>query len=271
MGCHAVNRVLSALGNPHIDIFIWTHPHDDHSKGIVELLERNDPQHAAQIFLPDGIMACHSQTLSEEVVCALDYLKCNYNSGRVYNIYYIGVCANESRTFKWDLRQRNTELILKCRLSFMAPFSTLEARRFYDSNNAQFNLNDLSIVYSLNLNDTNYIFGGDLRNQNVQFINEDYLMNVKFIKIPHHGSNEPKSFLKLLQKNHTKATVATTTVFKKKSLPQTETVTEYKKVASQILSTGFDNGYKIGCIRYCTSIVNTDISQVKTIGNAIAL
>lgn len=271
MGCHAVNRLLSSLENPHVDVFIWTHPHDDHSKGIVKLLERNDPRHTAQIFLPDGIMACHTHILSEETRYTLNYLQNNYNKGIVYNMCYIGVFANESRTFKWELRQRNNELTLKCLLSFMAPMSTVEARRFYCDDNTRFNLNDLSIVYSLDLNDTNYIFGGDLRNQNVQFINEDSLMNVKFIKIPHHGSTEPMKFLKLLQKNNVKATVATTTVFKKKDLPQTETVTEYKKVASRILSTGLDNGYRIGCIRYRTSIVDTSFPQVKTIGNAVTL
>lgn len=142
---------------------------------------------------------------------------------------YIGVFANESRTFKWELRQRNNELTLKCLLSFMAPMSTVEARRFYCDDNTRFNLNDLSIVYSLDLNDTNYIFGGDLRNQNVQFINEDSLMNVKFIKIPHHGSTEPMKFLKLLQKNNVKATVATTTVFKKKTYHKLKQLLNTKK------------------------------------------
>jgi hypothetical protein len=269
--CHAINCLLASFGKPHIDVFIWTHPHDDHSKGIIKLLDKNDAMHTAKIFLPDGIMAGKlKKLLSVEVKSILKYLNKNYNHNCLYNINYVGVSDQESRTFQWILVQRNNGVNVKCNLSFIAPISAVEARRFH-CDDTIFNLNDLSIVYSLNINDTNYIFGGDVRNQNVKFLNEGNLVNVQFIKIPHHSSIEPINFLKLLQKNGIKAAVATTTVYKRKNLPQDRMITGYKSVAYQIMTTGGNNGYRIGCIRYRTSIINAGNSEVRRIGNAKTL
>lgn len=58
-----------------------------------------------------------------------------------------------------------------------------------------------SIVYALRFNGIDFLFCGDLANQSVKFIKEDFLQNVLFIKIPHHGSDEPISFINKLVEN----------------------------------------------------------------------
>ena len=88
---------------------------------------------------------------------------------------------------------------IHCSFNFLAPFGALEWRR--SANHAKFVMNDLSIVYALRFNGIDFLFCGDLANQSVKFIKEDFLQNVFFIKIPHHGSDEPISFINKLVEN----------------------------------------------------------------------
>lgn len=149
--CHAVKKILEKYGNPHIDAFVWTHPHEDHSLGIQDLLDANDPGRTTRIFLSDGVMA-------------LD-----------------------------------------------------EA-------------------------------------------------NVKYLKIPHHGSDEPSKFLKVLRQNHVKLTDAVTTVKKTSKLPNQKVLNEYKKIAENVSSTS-EGINAVGCVA-CIYKIQPFNANRHLVGNA---
>ena len=130
-----------------------------------------------------------------------------------------------------------------------------------------FNLNDLSLVYTLDFNGFNYLFTGDLINQSVQFIDADDLLNTNFIKIPHHGSDSSNKLVELLNQNHLEKVISVSTVFAPKNDPKPEILKAYQAFSTKVCCTGIGE-HNYGCVKSTFDINGQLEKEPELFGNA---
>lgn len=233
-----IKLILEDNGHPSVNVFIWTHPDEDHSVGIETLLDEFDSQRKATVYMPanmsENIMTCDAARN------AFDYLVKNYTSGRRYQLIPILTTDDQVVTQNsFEIHERLTNRTITGNFSFLLPDSSLTIRRSYHGAKNSGDMNDFSLVFVLELNGIHYFFGGDMTKQSVQFIerkDSSYLENIRFVKIPHHGSTEPLKLVDKLVPFQPRKAVATTTVFKA-THPYKETLDKYAEICEHVFST----------------------------------
>lgn len=263
-----VKRILEYNGHPTINIFIWTHPDEDHSVGIEDLLDEFDGDRKATVYIPANmtkdIMTC------DVAKNALDYLIKNYDTGRCYQLCSILTIDDQVLTHNgFEIRERLTNRKITGCFSFLLPDTSLTMRRSYHGAKNPGDMNDFSLVYVLELNGINYLFGGDMTKQSIQFIerkDRSYLENIRYVKIPHHGSNEPLKLVEKLTPYEPKKAVATTTVFKD-THPYKDALDKYAEICEYVSST--NRGVEsYGRIRLDFSVTRMHVPTPVYYGNA---
>lgn len=263
-----VKHILEANGHPSVNIFIWTHPDEDHSVGIESLLDEFDSQRDATVYMPANmskdIMTCDAARK------AFDYLVKNYDTGRRYQLRPILTIGNQVVTQNgFEIHERLTNRTITGNFSFLLPDSSLTMRRSYHGAKNAGDMNDFSLVFVLELNGIRYLFGGDMTKQSIQFIERkdcSYLENIRFVKIPHHGSTEPLKLVDKLVPYQSGKAVATTTVFKA-THPYKDALDKYAEICEHVFST--DRGPEsYGSIRLDFSVTRMYIPSPVFRGNA---
>lgn len=260
---NATLEKLKELGICSIDAFIWTHPDDDHSKGIETLLATFDKEAKAAIFLP--AMLNGELDITDETRANLDYLFYNYNRGTKYNMNMVVKNQNmDCSALKLTFKERRSGRIIAAVFHFLAPAGARLLRE--TCVNKSFKFNRMSIMFSLRFNHFDYLFCGDLMGDDVQFLDKEFLKNVQFVKIPHHGSYHTKQLPELFVRQNTNHVVATTTTFAKSNLPDKKTIEMYKPFCKGVYSTS-NGSHKHSCIETSFNILDLS-SNVVLSGNA---
>ena len=263
-----VKHILEANGHPAINVFIWTHPDEDHSTGIEDLLDEFDSEHKAAVYMPANvskdIMTC------EAAKNAFVYLMQHYDTGCRYQFLPILTVGDQVVTpIAFEIHERMTNRTITGNFSFLLPDASLTMRRSYKGAKNVGDMNDFSLVYILELNGVHYFYGGDMTEQSIQFIerkDHSYLENIRFVKIPHHGSTEPLKLVDKLIPFQSRKAVATTTVFKA-THPYKDTLDKYAEMCEYISST--DRGqyfYGSICLNFNVTSMYTPTAEYK--GNA---
>lgn len=263
-----VKQILEENGHPSVDIFIWTHPDEDHSVGIETLLDEFDGDHKAIVYMPAN-MTCNIMSC-KAAKNAFDYLMNNYNTGHRYQLRPIVTVDNQVATqSSFEVHERLTNRTITGNFIFLLPDTSLTMRRNYNGAKNAGDMNDFSLVYVLELNGVHYFFGGDMTKQSIQFIERkdcSYFENIRFVKIPHHGSSDSLTLADMLIPFQPKKTVATTTVFKA-THPYKEVLDKYAEKCEHISSTDRGNdGY--GSIRLDFNINRMQVPIPVCKGNA---
>lgn len=264
--CNHIGSILDARGISSIDAFIWTHPDEDHSVGICEILEKYDAQHEAEVYLPENFTVEIPFKICGEASKAIHYIKEKYSIGRKYNVVTVGVSMAETRDLiRLRFTENKGERMIRCRWQFLAPFSGLVWRQ---ASKYEFTLNDLSIVYSMFFNGVNFLFCGDLEERTVKFMNGQYFQNVYFVKMPHHGSKGANSLVRKLQESQVTDSLAVTTSFKT-THPCPDTLESYKKISCEIDCTGdaMHTEHLYGCVKTSFNVCSLAF-QTELLGNA---
>lgn len=276
--CH-ISKILSDWGSPNLDMFFWTHPDNDHSKGIETLLGEFDKNGDCHIFIPHYL---HSENVEEHIgknaTGALTYLKNNYNRSpkyakghlRQYHPVSFDVSADPAR-FNFEFRSIVTGGLLGVSIEIYGP----EVQRVLQHTDGTlgYDANTMSIVYKMNANSVNLFMTGDLDNEGAGVIPDECFKNIHFLKIPHHGSDELKDFTGKFVMNETADMVSATTVFNhgKKPLPVDDMIGDYKEHSSAIYSTGVGEA-KFGCVHVTYNLMKVlREGEVELAGNALAL
>ena len=224
-----------------INAFIWTHPDDDHSLGVPNLLNKFDPECNARIFLPTSLtselLERNNKTAAIETY---NYLKERYNTTTKYTQWNeISVAHSEPPRFliSEKIEERSTNIVLNFKIGFMAPIGAISNRRVDVPIMSSGQMNDLSIFYIAQINSVNYIFGGDLTKQTINLLNDDYLNNCRFVKIPHHGSKDSIYLIDKIQILNTLKCHSVTTTFRD-SHPYDVTLDKYAHISECVYCTG---------------------------------
>ena len=244
-----VDHLLNKEHAYSVDMFIWTHPDTDHSLDIPRLLDTYDKKRNAQVYLPD---IEHLKDVKPVIDATRSYLYNKYSNkgSQKYQVSVVTVDKDEEARTLFTLIFANKGLgfpkVLACKFCFLSPISQFVDRgKHFDM---QTGYNTFSVVLALNVNGSNLLFCGDLEDKSARLIDEGFLHNVVYLKIPHHTSLTTKDFFGRMLSIPTSDVIATTTVFRKKNLPNTKLLKSYEKICKELYCTGSKHGEKYGCI-----------------------
>ena len=255
-------KILHNEGISRINSIVWTHPDEDHSVGFKEFIEEFDSKHQAEVFIP--LISSRNVGLCEESRRNLQYIEGKYNSGKKRKLIPLIVNNKADVYDQLSFKEKESNRIMNCRFKFYLPNGSMAQRRM-DKGIVRWN--DLSLLFTLECNGYTYLFGGDITEQSLQFVPFDQFTNVCFVKIPHHGSAEVKSFSQRIRKGCVDGKVlASVTEFSGKGLPKKNVLDKYKDFCKGIYCTGTGT-HPYGCVETDFNLFNLSNRRQMT-GNA---
>ena len=205
------------------DVF-WTHPHDDHSKGLLDIIDKFQPKN---VYIPENLIDLPEgkPKVSCEVLEVINYYSGWDRRKKGYHPAIKAVSSNKviiSRNF-----------LLK---DFEVPFyifalapSSCGIRRDVIKNDYHA-LNDYSIALMVVVGDFSIFLTGDIQDRMVEYVKEEIVSEVycpNILKIPHHGSKDSLALLSLYDEGV--CDISVTTAKRTSDLPCEEALVEYKK------------------------------------------
>jgi len=272
--CYSTNNsnitidILNQYGIINLDYFIWTHTDEDHSMGIIPILDDFCDKNT-QFYLPEGVSGNENDFINynEEVKECFNKIN-EYNTGNNYNVHTLtSVVGGHSQVLKKFFVDSQTSKEFVFEILAIAPISALIRRRWEAGEVKK--KNDLSIATIFKVGELGLLFSGDIENQTINQIPSFYFEGLSYIKTPHHTS---KSSTKLIDKieevfNESKISSAVSTTYKTHNLPNIELIDHYKKIVDSFSSTGNGvSGY--GYIKTVFEIIRKEYTE-ELFGDAI--
>lgn len=255
-------------------MFIWTHPHDDHSIGVVDILSE---------YCNKESIICMANIFGVETKCSevckgnINYIKTLTHRKSVGNKWRIKPMAHfpeilDEVIFNGECDIEN--LIVQC----IAPFSEIGGmegfKRYPD-----FNMMGIGCILKIKTKtgNVNFLFAGDMEHYTIEKLieeNDESIPTVyNYIKIPHHGSENAENMIEYLGiQEGLKSEFASASIFTKHHLPQKRVLDKYKNVVEQIGCTSdiIDNHYGLGVINLVFDLESKQVGH-KFYGTAICL
>lgn len=281
-----INRISNILttkwNNAPIDLFVWTHPHFDHSFGIPTLLTNHDSNKTARVFGSVNVIDYQNHPeIKPRVVEAFNWLRDRYGKDREnLRFHFVGHDAfsnNQIYSFRIVNAVRLTEQF-PLEVIVLGPEGRLSA--YYGNFVENYDLNDLSVVYILSVNGIKLFMGGDMTEKLLTFIDDEVFGHIDMIKIPHHASKSAKSLVARLGMNEVPMPDSVSTVYwvGKSDLPEKEVLKAYIDLPSYLHCTDKvsknDSDNKIanyGCVHIEYNVSESRRIGVQYDGNAMAI
>jgi len=206
-----------------LNFICWTHPHDDHTNGIKQIINKKTFEQT-KIIVPNGISDVAKRMTS---LCKKTYrpIKKLNRNGKKKNGRYVE--ANEYTNLNEETYIDNDGNNIKIQLRTISPI----CKRVNNlRNNKNINMNDLSICLILLINNIKFLFTSDIYNNiiNDMEIQDELFENIVYYKIPHHGSVKSDRLLQYIPKvNQNK--IAVTTIYKNNGENVTPNITLMNK------------------------------------------
>lgn len=237
-----------------LDMFIWTHAHDDHSVGVDKIIEKYCSKDS--IICMENIFNSQSQC-SEVCKKNIQYIQgLNYRK-KVKNKWHINSLAHFPEVL--DNRQFNglneiQRIIVQC----VSPFPEIGGLQIGCIDHNKSGIACIVKVEMKNSN-VNFLFAGDMERYTIEGLIEAYEEYgdvipcvYNYIKIPHHGSENAGNLIEFLKlEAGEKSEFASTSVFINNDLPRKQVLQAYKEVVEQIACTSNINVPHYGCGVIC--------------------
>lgn len=267
-----INKAKDILFNHHVehlDILCWTHPHDDHSKGITTILDKFCDEET-DVLYPIYIENNEADIVRlKQVSSQVVHIVLADNRAGKYRANPIGVVKERYDNIDefeivnpYDIEEKRT-----VNIDVITPISSKLTSYVNDKECAD--PNELSITLYVDIDGYGFYFGGDTTNEHIDASNKKRMRKSRFVKIPHHSSDTANHLLNYLPVDNLDAVC--TTVFKwgKSKLPKPAVVKSYQKYFPNIYSTNKDfhqKGY--GIIEYEYNFnTGSPICRVHQMGN----
>lgn len=234
-----INKTIDLLvknGVKRLDVLCWTHPHDDHSKGIPRLIKKfcdSDTKILFPIYLEDN---------EKDIVKYGDTSKQNLKSILRVNREHKGLATpigvpdkGEENIDEFNVLDiYNSELVACVRIDALTPISSMLTE--YVNEALCNDPNELSIALVIDVNGYSFYFGGDTTNKHINHSKQLKMSRCKFVKIPHHASKTAKDLVDYLPPM---LDGVCTTVYKrgKADLPDNSVLRLYRPYGADIYST----------------------------------
>lgn len=266
--CNLLNSLLDYYKVKNVDCFVWTHPHDDHSNGLDELIEKYHRKNSIavipkQIYGTDNDIV-NMKPMSKKVLKKfisrfkkkkLRSIDCQCQEKRcVYSFYLENTISGDIKSIK---------LYCLTPMDFLLDDKLRSSKKISDSF-----LNDISLSLILDVDGYCYFFGGDAPDKTLKEVDMNYLYGCKWIKIPHHGSKTSKEIVQYFNKNVDSAVTAS---FLTCQLPNKDVLDQYQNITKQVYITqkAKNDVCDFGMVRYIYSFRNLGVQvNITRYGNA---
>lgn len=238
-GSPYINKTIDLLikyGVKRLDVLCWTHPHDDHSKGIPRLIKHfcdSDTKILYPMYLEDN---------EKDIVKYGDTSKQNLKSILRVNREHKGLATpigvpdkGEENIDEFNVLDiYNSEPVACVRIDALTPISSMLTE--YVNEGLCNDSNELSITLVIDINGYSFYFGGDTTNKHINHSKQLKMGRCKFVKIPHHASKTAKDLVNYLPPM---LDGVCTTVYKrgKADLPDNGVLRLYRPYGANIYST----------------------------------
>ena len=223
------------------DIICWTHPHLDHSKGLLSLL-KNYSNEETKIVLPAELHIV-KDCMKTESRNIFNYIQKITKRNSIKH----GECnvVTEGKILEYFELRGKEKIVF--RIISLSPISTRVLNmanicKQKTVGKCSHNFNEYSVALIVEINGYWFLFAGDMENSTITEIAKKYLLdNVVFVKIPHHGSDTSNKLVELFDKKTCKDMVCATTALIKKGefnkLPNNDVLKRYKGAFGEVLCT----------------------------------
>lgn len=254
---------INSLNGRKLDFLCWSHPDNDHSKGLVELYE--------QCCSADTLL-CMPATLDEKLNKKLDL---SDSHRKIYDLFDSHNQKNPGQLIGisvglYDLLREKTirdiqNNEVKFQLYAIAPNGGLI--RDWRTNKSEKVKNILSVGLMVKIGEYRFILGGDMPDDSIFHLYRPLLEDPLWIKIPHHGSDTSMTMTDMIT-YESRNLYASVTAFPSKGLPHSRVINHYmSKGCSRVDSTHTgDNQY--GIIEYSFDLFNHQTVRIRHTGNA---
>ena len=250
--------IAEQFGIDHVTDIFWTHPHDDHSDGLIEIIDKCTPEY---VYIPADLHTLPDDTpeLSKTV---LEKINQYHSCDRRYSYQPCIVDVGTNHTILEKVLNVSNKKI---------PFSIYtvapaigKVRRDVITDN--FNkLNDFSLAVSINIGDFSILLTGDIQDQMIHYVYEDLQREVvtpNLLKLPHHGSKGSLKIISLFD-NNIKIDAAISTSKKTSKLPKTEALDFYSLYCDRIYKIS-DDAEEVGIWGVEIDILNATVMALET-------
>ena len=237
-----INKAIDILKEHHvdrIDVLCWTHPHEDHSKGITKLIKKfcdGDTKVMFPMYLQSNRTDIIKYGATSKI--NIEYI---LEKTREYTIRAnpIGVAdKGENNIDEFNIRNYyNSEITTNVRIDALTPISSVLTEYVNDSLCSD--PNELSISFVIEVNGYGMYFGGDTNNKHINLSKTLKVARCRFVKIPHHTSPTAADLTNYLP-HELDAVCTTVFIWGKTKLPNPIVVDRYRKFNVDIYSTNKD-------------------------------
>lgn len=268
-GYNHVSEILKTeWQNPALDAFIWTHPHRDHSLGILTLIAKHDQKHEGYVISPTNMVGLQNYEgkgpWKDAALILKKLLKKYYKKD--YHYYFRG-WDPQTDPLQFLLYSKNGPR-LNLNLDFVAPHPAVVALQMGNSTCPP---NKGSLAFVISINGIDIFMGGDLDKACVKYIRDDVYRHVNLIKIPHHGSEHTADIHKKFGMNTCDEPHAATTVFSKSQDPKVKILKGYLNEGCTVHCTGPAPGQSpqedFGCLHYIYDLASSTLETLRCSAN----
>jgi len=261
-------KVLQHYGVKKLDSVVWTHPHDDHSRGMEQIIcdyygKKTIGVLPKQLYTENNsvvkmsglcrhILKVFNMNFSRKNLKSMDCQECDTRSLLKMPLY--DIATGEEKTI---------ELYCMTPIDYLLDDKLRKNRQFSNSL-----LNELSLTLILSFDDYYFYFGGDAPDKTILKSNLKDIERCRWIKIPHHSSETAKDMISIIDKN---IDSAVSTTFFVNGLPKREILNQYNARTNNVYVTqkNVSDNLNYGMIEYEYKFGGPLIElQIKTYGNA---
>ena len=231
-------KIFDVYDIKRVDMICWTHPHLDHSKGILTLL-KNYSDKKTKIIFPSELEIVY-KCMNSEARKIYNYVAKNTEKNRIDKGIYRNATQN---TYVQNNGINNFDFKIMSLSPIPRRVLNMKNNCKHDiEKKCRHNFNEYSIALIVEINKCFFLFTGDIENGTIEEI-EKYIKldNVLFSKIPHHGSSTSTNLLQIYDFDTCKSMICTTTALLKKNkfniLPNNDVLDEYKKLFGNVFCT----------------------------------
>lgn len=227
-------KFLKNKGIEKLDLICWTHPHDDHTEGLKDTINKYTSS-KTKILVPNGI-SDFRKYMSKKCKSAYRPIRRINRRNSKKNGEYVEVNSYTVMEYTYvDKSGKN----LNIKINSLAPISS---RINNIRNNKNSNLNELSVCLLISVNDICFLFASDIYNNviNDMSIDVEKFKNIIYYKIPHHGSEKSNYLLDSIPLSDNNR-IAVSTIYKNNGQDKTPSI--------NLLNKYIEKGIKV----YCTS------------------
>jgi hypothetical protein len=251
-----INKTMDILNDNNVkelSLFCWTHPHEDHTLGILDVLNKFCKKDT-KILLPEGVTGSPKDVLSYDSYQQSIFSKIKKNNSNiVYNVKSVSVGEYRNTEYKKRIKDSRAEILIE--VFSYTPNSSIIRRRI-EKNKCDV-VNDYSIALLFDIGDISLFFSGDIEDQTIgQMSIEGFEEKIDLLKTPHHTSDSSGELLSLLENGIVNTC---TTVYKQNDLPKDKIVKKYKNLSDNFYSTGLKlakHTCNYGIIKYEYNIIS---------------